>query len=146
MKTKSICMLMAAALMMGINGYAVAAGKEKLDLGKREFQNRCAPCHGQGGKGDGGITDLLKIAPSNLTVLAKNNGGAFPFDRVYAVIDGRTVVKGHGDRDMPIWGADYSTETTRAAEYFIDVPYDMEMYVRTRILSLIDYLNRLQSK
>jgi mono/diheme cytochrome c family protein len=134
--------------MMGVNGLAVAAEKEKgkVDLGKQEYQNKCAICHGQSGKGDGGIIDLLKKAPSDLTVLSKKNGGVFPFDRVYAVIDGREVVKGHGDRDMPIWGKDYSTEKVRAAEHYFDVPYDMEMYVRARILSLIDYLNRLQSK
>ena len=88
----------------------------------------------------------MKRAPTDLTVLSKNNGGVFPFDRVYAVIDGRQVVKGHGERDMPIWGNDYQTEKAEAAEHFFDVPYDMNMYVRVRILALIDYLNRIQTK
>jgi len=133
-------------MMMAMDGLAVAAGTERADLGKREYLNKCAICHGQSGKGDGGMMDLLKKAPSDLTMLSKKNGGVFPFDRVFAVIDGREVVKSHGDRDMPIWGRDYSADTVRAAEYFVDVPYDMEIYVRARILALIDYLNRLQSK
>jgi hypothetical protein len=44
---------------------------------------------------------------------------------------------------MPIWGRDYQV---KAAEYYMDVPYDAEAYVRTRILALVDYLNRLQAK
>jgi mono/diheme cytochrome c family protein len=146
MKTGYIRILVAAAAMMAVNGFAEAAGKEKYDLGKREFESKCALCHGKSGRGDGGVTDLLKKAPPDLTLLAKKNGGVFPFERISALIDGREVVKGHGDRDMPIWGTEYKEETVRAAEYFTDVPYDMEMYVRTRILALIDYLNRIQAK
>ena len=47
---------------------------------------------------------------------------------------------------MPAWGARYSSDTEKAAEYYMDVPYDAEMYARSRILALIDYLNRLQVK
>lgn len=49
----------------------------------------------------------------------------------------------HGTRDMPIWGQDYRV---RAAEYYMDVPYDSELFVRTRILALAEYLSRLQAK
>lgn len=127
-------------------GLAQAQGVGKFDIGKREFTSNCVVCHGPGGKGNGSYQDLLKVPASDLTVLKKNNGGVFPFDRVYAVIDGREMVKGHGDREMPVWGRDYSEATAKAAEYYIDVPYDTEMYVRARILALIDYLNRLQAK
>ena len=92
------------------------------------------------------MTDLLKRTPADLTTLARKNGGVFPVDRVYSVIDGREVMKGHGDRDMPIWGNDYRQEKLEAGEHYYDVPYDMEMYVRARILSLIDYLYRIQAK
>ena len=119
---------------------------DKADIGKREFMNRCAVCHGASGTGDGGAIDILKTAPTNLTTLSKNNGGVFPFERVYAVIDGRQMVKGHGSRDMPIWGKDYSSEGVKADEHFAGMPYNMEMWVRTRILALIDYLNRIQAK
>lgn len=135
-----------AAIIMGVTGIAQAQGKVKFDIGKREYEAKCAVCHGYKGKGDGSYAELLKKPASDLTVLKKNNGGVFPFDRVYSVIDGRDMVKAHGDRDMPVWGRDYSAETTRAGEYYLDVPYDMEMYVRSRILALIDYLNRLQAR
>jgi hypothetical protein len=67
----------------------------------------------------------------------------FRFARVFNVIDGRQEVKAHGTRDMPIWGRDYQI---KAAEYYVDVPYDGETYVRGRILALIEYLNRMQAK
>jgi mono/diheme cytochrome c family protein len=145
MKSRHIRTPVLVIVMMGICGFAMAAEKERIDPGKQEYLNRCSTCHGQSGKGDGGLMDLLKKAPSDLTVLSKKNGGVFPFDRVYAVIDGREAVKGHGDREMPIWGREYRAETVRAAAYYVDVSYDMESYVRARILALIDYLNRLQS-
>jgi mono/diheme cytochrome c family protein len=137
----------AALIMMGTGGYASAAEKMlKADPGKREYENSCALCHGKDGKGAGAITDLLKKAPTDLTTLAKKNHGVFPFDRVYAVIDGREMVRAHGDRDMPAWGDRYSSDSVKAAEYYMDVPYDAEMYARARILSLIDYLDRIQVK
>lgn len=136
----------AAAIMIGMTGIAQAQMKGKYDIGKREYESNCAVCHGYKGMGDGSYADLLKKQAPSLAVLKKNNGGVFPFERVYAVIDGREVVKGHGDRDMPVWGKDYSEQSAKAGEYYIDVPYDMEMYVRSRILALIDYLNRLQVK
>jgi hypothetical protein len=146
MKSKSVHILIAAAVVMGINGTAVAAGKERIDPGKMEYESKCAICHGQSGKGDGGMVDVLNRAPTDLTVLSKKNGGVFPVDRIYGVIDGRETVKGHGSRDMPVWGASYSTEGARAGEMYFDAPYTMDMYVRARILSLIDYLNRIQVK
>jgi hypothetical protein len=148
MNSKSICVLL-AAVMMGVNGFAVAAEKAKIDVGKWEFDHKCAVCHGMSGKGDGGVTDILKKAPADLTVLSKKNGGVFPFDRVTAAIDGRTAIKAHGDRDMPIWGSVYKSETTPAAgDYYFDTPYayDMELYARARVLALVDYLNRIQQK
>lgn len=137
----------AAMIMMGTGGFAAAAEKKlKADPGKQEYENSCALCHGKDGKGTGAINDLLKKAPADLTTLAKKNKGVFPFDRVYAMVDGREIIRAHGDRDMPAWGNRYSNDTVKAAEYYRDVPYDAEMYARSRILALIDYLNRIQVK
>jgi len=149
MKSTTTRILVFAVALMLANGFAVAAEKEKIDIGKWEYDHKCAVCHGVSGKGDGGVTDILKKAPANLTVLSKNNGGVFPFDRVSAAIDGRTAIKAHGERDMPIWGSVYKTETAPAAgSFYFDTPfsYDMELYARARILALVDYLNRIQEK
>jgi mono/diheme cytochrome c family protein len=114
---------------------------QRTDVGKREYDNNCAACHGRDGKGGGPYADLLKRSPPDLTLMAKGNGGVFPMARAYEVIEG--AGPGHGGRDMPIWGQDYSV---KAAEYYMDVPYDSAAYVRARLLALVEYLNRLQVK
>lgn len=115
----------------------------KADIGKNEYQANCANCHGLGGKGDGPIAHLLTKKAADLTLLSRNNGGVFPIARIYEVIDGTKEVQIHGSRDMPIWGQEYRM---RAAEYYRDTDYDPEVYVRSRILTLIDYIHRLQAK
>jgi hypothetical protein len=81
----------------------------------------------------------------NLTVLAKNNDGIFPSDRVYEVIDGRAEVRAHGPRLMPIWGVEYNKE---AAEYYRSVfrVNDIESFVSKRISSLVAYIQSIQEK
>ena len=91
----------------------------------------------------GAYVDFLKVTPPDLSQLSRKNGGVFPFERVYGSIDGRQDVKGHGSRDMPIWGKDYQV---KAGEYYVDVNYDPEAFIRARIFALIDYLNRMQAK
>jgi mono/diheme cytochrome c family protein len=118
-----------------------AMAQQKVDLGKREYDNNCATCHGLDGKGNGPFVELLKRSPPDLTTMARRNGGIFPVAKAYDVVEG--AGPGHGGRDMPIWGKDYSV---KAAEYYMDVPYDHEAFVRARILSLIEYVNRLQAK
>jgi hypothetical protein len=83
----------------------------------------------------------LRKAPADLTVLTKNNGGIFPMSRVYDSIVGDDV-KAHGGRDMPIWGQVYRV---RAGEHYVDSYYDPDAYVRIRVLSLVEYISRLQA-
>ena len=122
---------------------SVAISQTKFDFGKREYDSNCASCHGVKGKGDGPAKPFLTKSPPDLTVLAKNNKGVLPVERLNEVIDGRREVGSHGSRDMPIWGSEYRL---KASDSHMDVPYDYEAFVRVRILSLIDYINRLQAK
>ncbi|MBE2257677.1 MAG: cytochrome c [Candidatus Accumulibacter sp.] len=128
---------------MTLGGARTAMAAEKGDIGKNEYQSNCILCHGADLKGGGAYLEFLKATPPDLTQLSKKNGGVFPFERVYGVIDGRQEVKPHGTRDMPIWGKDYQV---KAAEYYFDINYDANAYVRGRIFALIDYLNRMQAK
>lgn len=137
----------AACVVVGATALAQPRGPAqprdaRVDFGKREFESNCAVCHGTNGRGQGPVVELLRKSPPDLTVLAKNNNGVFPMSRLYEVIDGANVPS-HGSRDMPIWGQDYRVQ---AAEYYQDVPYDPESYVRARILALLEYINRLQVK
>lgn len=115
------------------------------ELGREEFFERCAVCHGEDAKGSGPVAGLLRLEPADLTRLAIENGREFPFERVYQVIDGRVEVAAHGPRKMPVWGYEYlsiwegNTDPTQRrvrAEYFIT----------GRILSLIRYLETLQQE
>jgi mono/diheme cytochrome c family protein len=130
----------AGAILSFVPG-AVLAKAPKIDLGKSEYASNCAVCHGIAGKGDGTYNQTLKH-PANLTLLAKENKGVFPYQRVWAIIDGREQIEAHGTRDMPIWGAYYRAidGANRSGSY------NPEPYVRAKITSLIDYIGRLQAK
>ena len=136
--------LVSAAILFASN---VAIAQNQPDLGKWEYDSNCAVCHGTTGQGGGPYaSEFMKTPPPDLTILAKRNGGVFPIQRVYETIDGRgPEIRAHGPRHMPIWGSDYST---KAATRMADIPLAdfPEIYARTRILLLIDYLYRIQQK
>jgi mono/diheme cytochrome c family protein len=85
----------------------------EADSGKQMYRQYCASCHGIEGKGNGTVATQLKIKVADLTVIRKKNKGIFPLDSVMATIDGRRIVKGHGDREMPVWGEVFSTESEK---------------------------------
>lgn len=91
------------------------------------------------------MAGLITQKVADISILAKRNNGTFPFNRVYEIIDGRAGVKGHGDRDMPIWGNVYNQ---KAVEYHKDFyrAFDAESFVRGRILALVSYIYGLQEK
>src|SRR5512138_2354614 len=60
--------------------------------GKNLFQAYCSTCHGDHGKGDGPIASFLDTKPTDLTTIAKRNGGVFPAKRVRSVIAGEEVI------------------------------------------------------
>lgn len=132
--------VLAAILLLST---AAFSQQKSTDLGKKEYETSCGVCHGMDAKGSGFLTASLKVVPSDLTVLTKNNGGVFPIDRISRVIDGRTEIAAHGSRDMPIWGTRYAVN---AAAHYVDVPYDQEVYIRNNILNLTDYRDRIQQK
>lgn len=140
MKTCKSALVAVLMVLSGMTTQTLAL--DKSSVGKTEYESNCIACHGADGKG-GMYVDFLKVTPPDLTQLSKKNGGIFPLERVYEVIDGRQLVKAHGPREMPVWGKDYQI---KAGEHYVDTPYDPEVYVRGRILALIDYLNRLQAK
>ena len=138
--------MLGVAMIGGIGIVAYSAEKStvvKFDLGKREYESKCAVCHGSSGKGDGPYAGLLNTKVADLTTLSRRNNGVFPFQRVQEVIDGRKAFKAHGPTDMPIWGLDY---LGKAGESYTEAPYDPEAYVRIRILALTEYVYRLQAK
>lgn len=134
----------ALALIAGATLAQPAVAADKFDFGKREYESNCAVCHGMKGKGDGPYAGFVQTKRGlDLTTIQKRNAGVFPLVQVLETIDGRRELAAHGPRDMPIWGRDY-LEKGRAD--YMDVPYDLDRYVETRVVALADYLYRLQSK
>lgn len=142
MKHSNTRKLSLSLMTLTLMGGAAYAQTDKVDLGKQEFVENCAVCHALSGKGGGPYVDFLRKSPPDLTQLTKSNGGVFPVKRMYETIEGADVPS-HGSRDMPIWGQDYQV---KAAQYYIDMPYDPEPFVRGRILTLIEYISRLQER
>jgi mono/diheme cytochrome c family protein len=148
MKNATTTAALVGIALLWTTGAALAQAKPqaKIDVGALEYKSSCAACHGLKGKGDGSYNAYLTKSPTDLTTLAKRNGGVFPLQRVYEIIDGRQPVPAHGTRDMPIWGERYSDELTLSSYPYPPGPYDTEAFVRTRILVLVEYINRLQVK
>lgn len=122
--------------------WALPAVAQDVVLGKAEFEERCSVCHGITGKGDGIVGELFAQKPRNLTTLAKENGGVFPFEAVYQAIDGRREIRGHGTTRMPVWGEYLMVEALE--DRFIDKK-DAYLVVQGRILALVYYLQSVQS-
>ena len=116
---------------------------QAVDVGKYLYESHCAICHGSNGKGPDRepYWNLLSKNIPNLTTLSSRNGGVFPFARVYETVDGRSEVQAHGPRDMPVWGKEFSTQSLELNPY-----YNPEAFARAKILSLTEYIYRLQAK
>jgi len=148
MKLTTVASAFLGTILVFITGAGYPADKadiRKIDIGKAEYEQKCVICHGILGKGDGVYGQMLKKPATDLTVLSKNNGGVFPFARVFETIEGTHVLKAHGTREMPIWGKEY-----RSSKYYDDYLHDPETdrsyFARSRILALTEYIYRLQAK
>jgi len=77
--------------------------------GYAHFLEHCSSCHGKDGKGL--KVDSLTIQPADLTrITARRRLNQFPTMDIAKIIDGRSILKGHGNRPMPIWGDVFSKE------------------------------------
>jgi len=114
-------------------------GETAVTSGRLEYRSHCAQCHGVAGKGDGPVAAVLTKKPADLTVLAKNNGGTFPEEKVVNVINGSKIITAHGTRTMPIWSIEFSKPRPGAPSKSVTI-------VNERIRMLTDYLKSIQEK
>jgi hypothetical protein len=131
---------------LGLVGIACLVGAlqaDPTDIGEREYTEHCAVCHGTGGEGNGPMAGIINEKVADLTRLSRDNDGVFPFSTVYDTIDGTREAKGHGTRDMPVWGSVYKQDAPQWLGYDY-TNRDAESFVRGRILALIGYLQTLQ--
>jgi len=141
-KTRRLAaLLLAGALASGVMPRLAVA--QEMEVGLREFMQRCAACHGPRGAGDGPMAGVLKTTPPDLRHLAEANGGTFPFVAVYQAIDGRRQISAHGTAEMPLWGDYFRSE---AQDRTLPTGVDAEQIVMGRILSIVYYLQAIQSR
>lgn len=132
--------LLMTMLLSSMGFYSAIIHAEEELIGSGEFFNSCASCHGVSAKGDGNLSRYLNIKPTDLTQLAKNNQGEYPFLKVFQIIDGRSEVPGHGDRIMPVWGDRYEIETKNSSGLA------NESATRAKVLELVYYIQSIQQK
>src|ERR1022692_2497458 len=103
--------------------------------GKEMYTAYCAVCHGTDGKGGGPAASALKVPPTDLTLLGKNNGGKYPALKVTSAIHGEAALPAHGSKEMPVWGA-----------LFFNMSGGHESEVQQRVTNLTHYIETLQVK
>lgn len=101
--------------------------------GSATFKAYCSQCHGVDGKGGGPAARALKVAPADLTLIAKRNGGKFDPAKVKVAITGDNELAAHGTREMPMWGP-------------ILRSLDSNSVTELRVRNLVVYLERMQEK
>jgi mono/diheme cytochrome c family protein len=84
-----------------------AAAADEIAEGEKQYLASCAVCHGETGRGDGPAAADLAAPLPDLSLLARLNGGEFPYWKVFITIDGRYLIPGHDQREMPVWARDY---------------------------------------
>jgi mono/diheme cytochrome c family protein len=144
---------------------------QDADKGEVEFLLNCAGCHGADGKGAGPQSAKLGVKPTDLTLLAKHNHGAFDAGAIYQKIDGRKDRSSHHNADMPIWGCRHQNSSPpklptvtkhnqkipkrllsqlkpheTELDSLLDMPCDSEADIKERILSIVSYLSLIQAK
>ena len=148
------------AASFGLVGARAALATEDAAVaqGQKLYEQYCASCHGADGKGNGPKASELNPKPSDLTLLAKANGGRFPFYETMLLISGRSATsqdqnaalpglpksalpKAHGDPKMPVWGTVFNRE-----ELSKGTSLDLQLQATGKIMLMTEYLQSIQAK
>jgi mono/diheme cytochrome c family protein len=102
--------------------------------GSALYATNCASCHGRYADGSGPVSADMTIP--DLRYLTADNHGVFPGAEIAAIIDGRSTVKAHGARQMPVWGDVFASmegaDTSARA------------HANAKIQALVTYLESIQ--
>jgi mono/diheme cytochrome c family protein len=108
--------------------------------GRVTYRVYCINCHGSEARGDGSLAELLTTVPTDLTLIAKNNNGTFPTEKVREAIDGSKRVRSHGLEEMPVWGDVFQVSNLQAS----GSDETGEERANRKIQELVAYLETLQ--
>lgn len=96
-------MMKRTSLALVIALFSGSAFAQDIREGQEIFEVYCTACHGLEGRGNGPMSAILTLLPTDLTQLSRESGGEFPTARVVARIDGRDPLVAHGS-PMPVFG------------------------------------------
>ena len=135
--------LIASILAVTANAWGQTSVAPMVGLGRADYKDRCASCHGVSGQGDGPVQSFLVKPAPDLTTIARRNGGRFPRGQVREMIDGRWLADSgpHGSREMPVWGQTFKDQAMNQPD---DSPRTAERVASQRIRSLVMYLETIQ--
>jgi mono/diheme cytochrome c family protein len=137
----ALAVAMTAVLTGGGTVRPVAAEEKsngRVAEGDELYRKYCGACHGLAGEGDGVVSGLMQPPPTDLTVIARKNGGEFPFKHVMDQTDGTIAIRAHGDPDMPVWGEVLAEPTHQDGMRRADV--------QGRVFLIIKHIESIQKK
>lgn len=103
-------LLAGALFLVATGGGALAQPPDAVEAGRELFVRYCSACHGVDARGGGPVAELLKIPTPDLTKIATRREGRFPESEIEQIVDGRKPVRGHGTREMPVWGRRFASD------------------------------------
>lgn len=98
MPTRTLAPALLALLCAGAPAFA-----QDMVAGEATYMRYCVACHGIEARGEGPMTPILLLRPTDLTRLSASNENVFPTQRVVERIDGRDPLVAHGS-PMPVYG------------------------------------------
>ena len=143
----------AVALFTCLSATAMRADDAAVAQGQKLYTKYCASCHGTTGKGDGAVGTMMTPKATDLTQIAKRNGGKFPFYEVMEIINGRAptgqqenaslpgLPKAHGEPGMPVWGEIFSRDAMSP-----NTSLDLQLQATGKIMMITEYLQSIQVK
>jgi len=122
-------------IVLSATAVAAQTQTEEITRGRALYLDHCAVCHGRNGDGHGPMAPVLTTPPANLRLLSERYGNPLPTDQIASFIDGRADVRGHGPRDMPVWGG---------SVWQVEPGRGQSGQVTAAIASLVAYLQSIQ--
>jgi hypothetical protein len=107
-------------------------------FGGLSYRLLCVGCHGADGRGNAAVSRALKLRNTDLTIIARRNGGVFPDEEVAIAITGLGDT-GHARVRMTPWAEMFADEFDAFASRMV-----VDELVARRIDHLVAYLESLQ--
>jgi len=117
-KTALIAAALAAISQVSPAGADAAPDQATMERGQAHYLLFCANCHGADADGRGPLVGLLKVTPSNLTVL-RRLGGPSVAERVLTAVDGGHQIAAEGHK-MPVFSDYLEVRTVREIGVYLD--------------------------